>query len=128
MGRQQKYKEYVYRHIYPKKSSALFTYHKHPDPNGGFFDDGICELCGTKGSYILIEDEKPRCCYKCYMKLRKSKEAAFDVTGLQKVKYISLAEAKQIIKRFPNSGIAGLDQKQSLGLLGLWWLLGNKRK
>ncbi len=48
MGYHYKYKEYIYRHMYPKKSSALFTYHRHPDGRGGFLDDGICELCGTR--------------------------------------------------------------------------------
>ena len=55
MGYHYKYKEYIYRHMYPKKSSALFTYHRHPDGRGGFLDDGICELCGTRGRTVLIE-------------------------------------------------------------------------
>lgn len=55
MGYHYKYKQYVYRHMYPKKSSALFTYHKYPDGKGGFLDDGICELCGTKGRTVLID-------------------------------------------------------------------------
>ena len=41
MGYHYKYKQYVYRHMYPKKSSALFTYYKYPDGKGGFLDDGI---------------------------------------------------------------------------------------
>ena len=57
MGYHYKYKEYIYRHMYPKKSSALFTYHRHPDGRGGFLDDGICELCGTRGRTVLIENE-----------------------------------------------------------------------
>ncbi|MCI8430179.1 MAG: hypothetical protein HFI16_08000 [Lachnospiraceae bacterium] len=46
MGYSYKHREFVYRHQYPKKSSALFTYHKYPAPGGGYLDDGICELCG----------------------------------------------------------------------------------
>ncbi len=120
MGYHYKYKEYIYRHMYPKKSSASFTYHKHPDSRGGYLDDGICELCGTKGQTVLIEEEKPRCCYKCYMKLRRSKEEIIDTTRLQKAKYISLEEAKRIVKNAPvpgKPGIAGLNQKKNAGLL-----------
>lgn len=41
MGYYHKYKQYVYRHMYPKKSTALFTYHKYPDGKGDFLDDGF---------------------------------------------------------------------------------------
>lgn len=123
MGYHYKYKEYVYRHMYPKKSSALFTYHRHPDGRGGFLDDGTCELCGTRGKTVLIENEKPRCCYKCYLKLRGSKTEPFGAIGLQNTKYISLEEAKRIVR---NADV--LKQKKKAGLaiaLGLL-LLGDK--
>lgn len=119
MGYSYKHGQFVLRHQYPRKSSALFSFHKHPNGVGGFIDDGICELCGTRGSYVLVEDEKPRCCYKCYMKLRNSKDAPIDSTGLQSAKYISLAEAKQIVRS--SNGFQG-------GILeGLLNLLGNSR-
>ena len=108
-----------------RKSSALFTYHKHPDTKGGFLDDGICELCGTRGRTVLIENEKPRCCYKCYLKLRGSKTEPFDTTRLQNAKYISLGEAKRIVRNAD-----ALKQKKHVGLavaLGLL-LLGDKEK
>lgn len=111
MGYHYKYKEYIYRHMYPKKSSALFTYHRHPDGRGGFLDDGICELCGTRGRTVLIENEKPRCCYKCYLKLRGSKTEPFDTTRLQNAKYISLEEAKRIVRNTD-----ALKQKKHAGL------------
>ena len=117
MGYSYKHREFVYRHQYPKKSSALFTYHKYPAPGGGYLDDGICELCGRRGTYQLIEDEKPRCCYECYRKLRRSKEAAIDLTGLRSAKYISLEEAKRIVRDASGSGIAGQSLQQSAGLL-----------
>jgi hypothetical protein len=123
VGYHYKYKEYVYRHMYPKKSSALFTYHRHPDGRGGFLDDGTCELCGTRGKTVLIENEKPRCCYKCYLKLRGSKTEPFGAIGLQNAKYISLEEAKRIVR---NADV--LKQKKKAGLaiaLGLL-LLGDK--
>lgn len=122
MGYQRKHKEYVYRHMYPKKTSSRFTFHKHPSPAGGYLDDGICELCGTRGSYLLIEEEKPRCCYKCYMKLRRSKSEIVDTTGLQNAKYISLAEARKIVKNAPspgNPGIAALNQRENAAAAGL---------
>ena len=125
MGYHYKYKEYIYRHMYPKKSSALFTYHRHPDGRGGFLDDGICELCGTRGRTVLIENEKPRCCYKCYLKLRGSKTEPFDTTRLQNAKYISLEEAKRIVRNAD-----ALKKKKQAGLavaLGLL-LLGDKEK
>lgn len=111
MGYHYKYKEYVYRHMYPKKSSALFTYHRHPDGRGGFLDDGTCELCGTRGKTVLIENEKPRCCYKCYLKLRGSKTEPFGAIGLQNAKYISLEESKRIVR---NADV--LKQKKKAGL------------
>ena len=123
MGYHYKYKEYVYRHMYPKKSSALFTYHRHPDGRGGFLDDGTCELCGTRGKTVLIENENPRSCYKCYLKLRGSKTEPFGAIGLQNAKYISLEEAKRIVR---NADV--LKQKKKAGLaiaLGLL-LLGDK--
>lgn len=73
----------------------------------------------------MIEDEKPRCCYSCYLKLRRSKEAVLDMTGLQKAKYISLEEAKRIVRGASDSGIAGWNRKQPVGLL--LQLLGGKR-
>lgn len=117
MGYHYKYKEYVYRHIYPKKSSALFTYHRHPDGRGGFLDDGICELCGTRGRTVLIENEKPRCCYKCYLKLRRSKTEPFGATRLKNAKYISLEEAKRIVR---NADVLKQKKKAALNVaLGL---------
>lgn len=131
MGYHYKYKEYIYRHMYPKKSSALFTYHKHPDSQGGYLDDGICALCGTRGKTVLIENEKPKCCYQCYMKLRRSKDVLIDTMGLQKAKYISLAEAKKIVKNASaNPGMAAMNQKKNAGLmaaLGLF-LMNDKKK
>jgi hypothetical protein len=52
MGYHYKYKEYIYRHMYPKKSSAFFTYHKYPDTKGGFLDDGTTRLQNAK--YISL--------------------------------------------------------------------------
>lgn len=126
MGYQQKHKEYIYRHMYPMETSRHFTYHKHPDGKGGFLDNGICELCGARGTYTLIAEEKPRCCYKCYSKLRQSKGAAFDVAGLQNARYISLAEAKKIVKSYSDLKTAVSNQEEALGLLGL--LFGGKRR
>lgn len=132
MGHQQKYKGFIYRHMYPKKPSSWFTYHKHPLPQGGYADDGVCQLCGTRGSYLLIEEEKPRCCYKCYMKLRRSKTEIIDTTGLQKAKYISLEEAKKIVRNAPDPGrpgLAGLNQPENARKAGLLMALmfGNKK-
>ena len=114
-----------------RKSSALFTYHKHPDTKGGFLDDGICEICGTRRRTVLLEDEKPRCCYKCYLKLRRSKTEIIDTTGLQNAKYISLKEAKHIVRNMPDlskPGIVTLNQKKNAGLLvALGWLLLNDK-
>ena len=91
MGYHYKYKEYIYRHMYPKKSSALFTYHRHPDGRGGFLDDGICELCGTRGRTVL---------------------------RLQNAKYISLEEAKRIVRNAD-----ALKQKKQAGLAAALGLL-----
>ena len=104
MGYHYKYKEYVYRHMYPKKSSALFTYHRHPDGRGGFLDDGTCELCGTRGKTVLIENEKPRCCYKCYLKLRGSKTEPFGAIGLQNAKRI--VRNADVLKQKKKAGLA----------------------
>lgn len=53
MGYQQKRKEFIYQHMYPKKLSSWFTYHKHLLLGGGDLDDGICQLCGNAVGLLL---------------------------------------------------------------------------
>ena len=117
MGYSYKHREFVYRHQYPKKSSALFTYHKHPAPGGGYLDDGLGARCRRRRPAPLRAAEKPRCCSACARPLRRSKEAAIDLTGLKNAKYISLEEAKRIVRDASGSGIAGQSLQQSAGLL-----------
>lgn len=94
----------ILEYTYPKLSSSKFTFHKHKDPNSKakvrqkYLDDGVCKVCGKKGSYILISDDKPHMCYRCYQAIRAYRRLKVDVLHLQKKDKLTDAQAKKIVK------------------------------
>lgn len=90
----------IYEFSYPKLSSSRFTFRKHEDPKkkGKYIDDGVCEVCGAKGVYVLIADKKPKMCYKCYQAIRAYDKLLIDVLRLRNKKELKLADCKRIVK------------------------------
>lgn len=93
----------VMEYVWPKLSSAKFSYHKHPEiKKKGWQDNGICEVCGKRGAYTLIQPDKPRLCYKCYTAVRAYRNLRFDVLRLQKKKNLTLKEVQKIVTYMKN--------------------------
>lgn len=90
-------------YIWPKLSSAKFSYHKYPEvKKKGWQDNGICEVCGKRGTYTLIQADRPRICYKCYTAVRAYRNLKFDVLKLQKKKNLTLKEIQKIVTYMKN--------------------------
>lgn len=96
--------EVMLEYSYQKLSSAKFSYHKYKDPNkpGKFIDNGVCEVCGRKGSYLLVEKDKPHMCYRCYQSVRAYRTLSIDVLHLQKKKTLTVKQCKSIVQYMRN--------------------------
>ena len=92
--------ESVLEYRYHDLASSKFSYHKHPDPKhkGKYLDDGTCEICGKKKTYLLIDKDKPKMCYKCYQSIRAYQNLLVDVLKLKKKKTLNIKDCKRIVK------------------------------
>lgn len=92
--------EPILEYRYYGLASSHFSYHKHPDPHkpGKFLDNGVCEVCGKKHQYTLIEKDKPTMCYKCYQAIRAYQTLRFDTLKLKKKKVLNVKDCKKIVK------------------------------
>lgn len=83
-----------------KKSSRVFTYRKVPDPRkkGQYLDNGICEICGKRGTYTHVQQDWPTMCYKCHQSLRAYRRLMFDPLKLQKKKKLTVKQCKSVVQ------------------------------
>lgn len=84
----------------PKMSSRAFTYRKFPDPDtpNKFRDNGVCEVCGRRGTYTHVYGGWPTMCYKCHQSIRAYRKLMFDPLRLHNRKKLNLKQCKKIVQ------------------------------
>ena len=110
--------EIIDEYKYYQMPSSQFSYHKHPDPKhkGKYLDDGTCEICGKKHTYLLIDKDKPHMCYNCYQAIRAYQSLLIDVLRVKKKKNLNLKDCKRVVKYMKSYA----KQKAiAMGLVGL---------
>ena len=107
--------------------SSKFSFHKFPvkGQKDKYLDDGVCEVCGNKKVYVLISNDKPKMCYKCYQSIRAYQSLLVDVLKLKRKKTLNLKDCKRIVHYMHSYARKKL---MAIGLVGALLGIANSEK